>query len=300
MVSWTRPVVVMMSILMPARSWLPWLCSLTDEGAQVGPPHGVDCVGADVADARVRDAVADRAPDLVHLLVLEAVDVDAGGRGGVLLAATTGRPRWTRSHVPGTHVRGGSKPATSRPRESACGADITPRTRCSVRSSGGRSRTICCSPGPGCTGGGLLFEFSIRPPCGRAGVRPAAGTAGTARGHPRPDRDQPAVLRPACAEAFVPRTEAEGGQGPERSSGGATVPQALWHPLRRLVTCYLLTAKRIRASWSPCLILPVTLMTSSFQVLPTRTALATAQPLSVVSMLGQMSATCCVLPPVAS
>lgn len=72
------------------------------------------------------------------------------------------------------------------------------------------------------------------------------------------------------------------------------------HGRRAPGTFYLLTAKRIRACSSPCLIFPVTLITSSFHVSPNRTALATAQPLSWVSRLGHMSATCCELPPVAS
>lgn len=78
------------------------------------------------------------------------------------------------------------------------------------------------------------------------------------------------------------------GCGPERGPEGRVGRGTLAAPARR----YLLMAKRIRACSSPCLIFPVSLITWSFQPAPSLIALATTQPLSLVTRLGQMSATC--------
>lgn len=93
------------------------------------------------------------------------------------------------------------------------------------------------------------------------------------------------------------RPAGPGRQAAPGSSGSGPGPRPRPSAVERassyvLTANYLLTAKRIRACSSPCLIFPVTLMTSSFQLPSTRTALATAHPLSWVSRLGQMSATC--------
>lgn len=113
--------------------------------------------------------------------------------------------------------------------------------------------------------------------------RPGPRTAGTEGGPDSeavpggPDRRQTEAPRPQEVRAVLPE--------------GRHVPPPLG-PDERPAVAYLLIAKRIRACSSPCLIFPVTLITSSFHEAPTRTALATAQPLSWVRRLGQMSATC--------
>lgn len=131
-------------------------------------------------------------------------------------------------------------------------------------------------------------------PSGRAHARPGPATA----------RSGPATARPGTATA---RPGTAGGApgagltgGTVRAAWGRRAARRPWPGPRPGGVRHLLTAKAIRACSSPCLTLPVVLITSSFHDPPTRTALATAHALSLVSRLGQMSATCWELPPEAS